>query len=413
MDRTVSMISNPEFINLEPVDISPFISKCEIKVLYLGQNRNLSSISKEVATDMAKSLRGAPIVGYYNPERDDFRDHGECITIEDGEIKISSNTKPYGFVSLDSSVWFQKFVEADESGNEVEREYLMTTGYLWTEQFEEAKRVIQEGRPQSMELDEKTIDGHWTKDFNSGIEFFIIDDALFSKLCILGEDVEPCFEGAKITSFSNCSQFKTSLFTLMQEYKTILEGGSQKMEKNIQEEMDNSVQENLEENHNLIEGEENSEIATEEAIVENIEEPVPEVVEEEPVPEIDYSAIQTELENLKAEYALIKEERDSLLAFKNEIIEARKDELIDKFSMLSDEDKAEVVVNKTNYSLEEIESKLSVICFRKKVSFSEPEANEVEEHVEELPAIQFTHVNNTADAPGWLSAVEHTILNKN
>jgi len=30
----------------------------------------------------------------------------------------------------------------------------MTTGYLWTGQFEEAKSVIEEGKPQSMELDE-------------------------------------------------------------------------------------------------------------------------------------------------------------------------------------------------------------------------------------------------------------------
>jgi len=38
--------------------------------------------------------------------------------------------------------------------------------------------------------------------------------------------------------------------------------------------------------------------------------------------------------------------------------------------MLSDEDKADVVRNIEKYTLEEIKSKLSVICFDKKVSFT-------------------------------------------
>ena len=34
---------------------------------------------------MAKTLRGAPIVGYYKPDKEDFSDHGEEITI-DGDL---------------------------------------------------------------------------------------------------------------------------------------------------------------------------------------------------------------------------------------------------------------------------------------------------------------------------------------
>jgi hypothetical protein len=44
-----------------------------------------------------------------------------------------------------------------------------------------------------MELDEKSLEGHWSTDINDDIDFFIINDAIFSKLCILGDDVEPCF----------------------------------------------------------------------------------------------------------------------------------------------------------------------------------------------------------------------------
>ena len=50
-----------------------------------------------------------------------------------------------------------------------------------------------------MELSEQNLDAHWTKDKNEKPEFFIINEAIISKLCILGEDVEPCFEGASIT----------------------------------------------------------------------------------------------------------------------------------------------------------------------------------------------------------------------
>lgn len=61
-----------------------------------------------------------------------------------------------------------------------------------------------------MELDDKIIDAHWTKDENGKPEFFIINEAIISKLCILGEDVEPCFEGANITNiqFSFGDSFK-------------------------------------------------------------------------------------------------------------------------------------------------------------------------------------------------------------
>jgi hypothetical protein len=39
----------------------------------------------------------------------------------------------------------------------------MTTGYLWTGQFEEAQQVLDEGgKPHSMELDEKSLQGKWS-----------------------------------------------------------------------------------------------------------------------------------------------------------------------------------------------------------------------------------------------------------
>mgnify|MGYP007012498384 CR=1 FL=1 len=84
---------------------------------------------------MAKTLRGAPIVGCYKEEKEDFRDHGQVITMDSEGIHFSCETVPYGFVSPDAKVWFKDFEDIDEFGNSIVRTYLMTTGYLWTGQF--------------------------------------------------------------------------------------------------------------------------------------------------------------------------------------------------------------------------------------------------------------------------------------
>ena len=230
---SIATIDNPEFINLQPLDINPLMSKCEIKVLYVGQNRNRSFITKEVATEMSKTLRGAPIVGWYKEDKGDFADHGDRVIWDGDGIQFECMTRPYGFVAPDAEVWFQKFEDTDDFGNKVIREYLMTTGFLWTGQYEEAKLAVEgNGRPHSMELDDETLDGKWSQDLKTGLEFFIINDAIFSKLCILGEDVEPCFEGSSVTkpevskTFSKIDDdFKITLFTMMQDLKFALQGG--------------------------------------------------------------------------------------------------------------------------------------------------------------------------------------------
>jgi hypothetical protein len=79
---------------------------------------------------MAKTLRGAPIVGYYKEEKEDFADHGEQVIFDDEGIKFNCLTKPYGFVAPDAKVWFQEFEDTDEFGNKIIRKYLMTTGFL-------------------------------------------------------------------------------------------------------------------------------------------------------------------------------------------------------------------------------------------------------------------------------------------
>ena len=227
MKHTSIKLDTPcEFINVTPVN--PLISKCQIKVCYVSDqpNRNRSIITKEVATQMANSLPGSPIVGFYNEAKGDFEEHNRVIDISNGEFKIKDTTKPYGFVDMNAKVWFQKFL--DDGVNE--REYLMTEGYIWTGQYPESQRIIDQGNNQSMELSENYLDATWTKDDNGKPQFFIINEAIVSKLCILGEDCEPCFEGSQIAKieFSFDDSFKNQLFSMMNELKEFLKEGGAK-----------------------------------------------------------------------------------------------------------------------------------------------------------------------------------------
>ena len=449
MHQSIATISSPEFINLQPLDINPLMSKCEIKVLYIGENRNHSYITEEVAADMAKTLRGAPIVGYYKEDKEDFADHGEQIILDDEGIKFNCLTKPYGFVSPDAKVWFQDFEDTDDFGNKVTRKYLMTTGYLWTGQYEEAQRVIDKGNNQSMELDEATLEGHWSTDVNNGMDFFIINDAIFSKLCILGEDVEPCFEGASVTapqvskSFSKLdNNFKQTLFTMMRDLKFALEGGKEmeleetnvettaapeevveNTEEVITEETTNNTEEEAVVEEEVTETpaeeateketevvEENSNEGDAETSFENAEEEnnEAEVSEEESNSSDDVKEEYSleDYENLKTAYNELETKYNSLVEFKKAVELKEKQALINSFYMLSDEDKKDVNEHIEEYSLEDIEAKLCVICVKNKVNFEKENLDENNNKVEEEnSAVTTFNINeDNSTIPAWISA---------
>ena len=482
---SVATIDSPEFVNLQPMDINPLMSKCDIKVLYIGQNRNRSSITKQVATEMSKTLRGCPIVGYYIEKKEDFGDHGDQVIIDGEGIKFNKLTKPYGFVAPDARVWFQFFEDQDEFGNTCVREYLMTEGYLWTGQFEECQRVLENSNPQSMELDEKTLKGYWSTDNNKGVDFFIINDAVFSKLCILGDDVEPCFEGANVSApnlssqFSKDNEFTKSLFTMMSELKFALNNseGGKPMHNEIQNELDNNVASTSFENQDNVEApvtqfdesgeagigdssdsqtsaeDEVTETSTEEGEAVVLTASEPPVNDEEKALEDDTEvslkkkpeefakekdkeekseteksedntededkkdfackedkdkkdkfSLEQQLAELQTQFAALQAENAELLAFKQKVEEKEKDDLIDSFYMLSDEDKKDVIDNKANYSLKEIKAELSMICVDKKVNFNLENAASVEE-----APVTFNLNSHQADTlPAWLKAVEDT-----
>lgn len=221
-----------EFVDVRK--LSPLISECTIKVCYVDDekpNRNGTVITKEVAQQMAQTLPGCPIVGHYSESREDFEEHNRILKMGAEGYEIIEDTRPYGFIPTNAKIWFQHF----KDDNYYEREYLCAQGYLWTGQYPECKRVIEQGNNQSMELNETFTDGNWAELNNSGMWFFIINEAVIDKLCILGEDVEPCFEGSSITAakqYSIMNEFKAQLYSLIDNINKNIpeEGGKEPME---------------------------------------------------------------------------------------------------------------------------------------------------------------------------------------
>lgn len=428
-----------EFINIS--EVSPLISKCQIKVCYVGEqpNRNKTVITKEVATKMAAGLPGSPIVGYFNNQSNDFEKHNKEILIKDGKFAIIDTTRPYGFVAPNARIWFQKFID---DGN-IEREYLVTEGYIWTGAYPESQRIFTEdGNNQSMELYKDSVRGNWAGDINSDNRFFIFNEALIEKLCILGEDYEPCFEGSQIKAqFSleeEFMQLKNTMYSMMTELNEALsKGGSAEFmsqelnnpaieeqvdnkiiveqpeatpaeefvkkddEKEKEESQGNSDEEKSKDSENKSEGEKPKKEDEEEEKKSkySLEEVVEYVQLKEEYDSLveKYSALEVENENLKAEIQPLKE-------FKLDAEKQQKEEMINSFYMLSDEDKKDVIENINNYSLEDIEAKLAVICVRNKVSFSLED--EKETPAEEQMMFNLNDSTVQDSTPEWLKAVK-------
>lgn len=422
MHISIKMNTPCEFINLEPVN--PLISKVQIKVCYVGEepNRNGTVITKEVASQMANSLPGSPIVGFYNETSGDFEEHNRIIDLSNGKFEFKDTTRPYGFVDLNARAWFQKF---EDDG--VEHEYLMTEGYIWTGQYPEAKRILAKGNNQSMELE--NVEGAWTRNTKDDYEFFIINEAIISKLCILGEDVEPCFEGASIGKFefSFDEGFVKTYSAFISEMNSLIKGGTPVEDK------ENMVNEEEVKEEELVDEENPEEVPAEEAEAEVVEESAEEEAEEEAKPEVEEEAAEEEADeaeeegepepapefhvedtqeykDLMARCSALEEEVTSLRAFKLKAERKDKEAMIASFYMLSDEDKQDVVENIDKYSLDDIEAKLSIICVRNKVNF-----NLEDENTEKKETVVFSLDNEEDDdtvTPAWVKAVQKVAKNK-
>lgn len=420
-------------INITP--LNPNLSECHVKVLYHGLNRNGSYISKAVAEKLANKLPGTPIVGLFSEEKQDFEDHGERVVINNGTPQLKRVTKSFGFVKQDTKVWWQSFEENGEK-----RDYMMCEGYLWTEAFPEVKRVIEKGNWQSMEFMPKSLKGEWAEmnhEKGKSSLFFMVEDASFRALCILGEDVEPCFETAAIgapgtlfTKDNDLSDFEQ----IKDNIENSLKGGQTQMPEENQVLAPEATEETVEVPaieeevavETVVETEFEAEAEIETPVVEEedatvIEEAQTEPVVEEPTKDNTIEELRAELtsttEQLKAmteSYNKIMDELKSLHQLKNDIESKEKDAVIAAFYMLDEADIAPIREQKDSLSKEDIEKELAVIAFRQKVNFSILEEKEEvveKETTEEEPIVAF-NMNVEDTTPAWVRAVENNRKNR-
>lgn len=320
-----------------------------------------------------------------------------------------------------------------------------------------------------MELDKELTKATRAKVDNSLIDFFIINEAVMSKLCILGEDTEPCFEGAGIKGeipkiqFSFEDDFKNQLCNMMNEIREfMLKGGKEEMseenkvlenEGKIDETVENNFEKKTEEEicpkcgkevsacecdpetEHAKKKKEDEEKKPEDGEKKPSEEPAKEepkedkkseepAKKEEPaeedeeekkkkakskynlVEESELSALQEKYDGLSANYEALQSEIESLREFKKTAERKDKQAMIDSFTMLGDTEKADVVENIDKYSVDEIEAKLAVVCLRNKISFSVEEETKANSQVNTSFNLSETQEDDLM--PAWVKAVKAT-----
>ena len=165
------------------------LSQVRCRIFYKGLNRNGTYITDEFAEKLISTVSYVPVKGIFDSMADDYTDHGR----ERYEGRI------YGIVPEDPHFAWEKHL--DEDG--VEREYACVDVLLFTGIYQqEALKIVD--KSQSMELYADSIEGQWK--YVNGQKCFEFTEGSFLGLQVLGEDVEPCFEGAAF--YTLCDSLK-------------------------------------------------------------------------------------------------------------------------------------------------------------------------------------------------------------
>lgn len=192
--------------------VSSVRSSARLRIFYKGMNRNRTFISDDFANQLIKTLPYTPVKGIFDKETTDFLDHGEANS--DGRI--------YGIVPENPNFQWEEHVDIDG----ITRKYACCDVFLFTGIYPEAKLI--HDKPQSMELYRKTLKGEWLVSELDNMPYFNFESGEFCGLQVLGEEVEPCFEGAAF--FSLLNRFEKQISELEQK-SNIKE--SEKMDKQL------------------------------------------------------------------------------------------------------------------------------------------------------------------------------------
>lgn len=239
----------------EPEPISTTLSKCRVRIFYRGFNRNRTFISDDFAQQLINSLPYVPIKGIFNYGKVDYEDHGTDNT--DGRI--------YGIIAANPNFAWEKHIDQDG----IEREYACADAILFSALYPEAKIIV--GSRQSMEIYPETMEGYWDT-WEDGMPYFNFKKGELLGLQVLGQDVEPCFEGA---AFYSLAKEVKELVEYVKSFKEQEEKKNMDIKEEVVATPETTVEEVATENTVTLQDEEP-------AVIEQVEEPVT-MQTEEPV----------------------------------------------------------------------------------------------------------------------------------
>ena len=172
--------------------LTPTLSKCRVRIFYKGLNRNRTYIDEDFAQQLIDSLPYAPVKGIFDKDALDYEDHGEDNT--DGRI--------YGVIAAEPNFSWEK--HEDEDG--VVREYACADVILFTALYPEANLIP--GKSQSMEIHRLGLTGEWKIWAGDKQPYYHFYKGHLLGLQVLGDKVEPCFEGSAFFSLYEDAKIK-------------------------------------------------------------------------------------------------------------------------------------------------------------------------------------------------------------
>lgn len=211
------------------VDLNPSFATGTLRIAYPGWNKNRSHIGKDVFEKCAPTIAYCPVVANYDLETDKIGGHDvDFIKDKNGDIKMINITEPLGVVPQDASWYWETVGKGGDA-----KEYFTTQVILWKRQ------------PVYESIKEKGIVSHSMEiKVNKGRledEGFVIEDFCFLALCLLGDDVQPCFENSALEVFTSF-YYKERFIQMLEEAKTFSLATFAKLEKEPGNEDDNQFQ---------------------------------------------------------------------------------------------------------------------------------------------------------------------------
>ena len=224
---TVVKFSNFQVINQD-------FTRCRWNIFYTGRNRNYSDITDDALEKLIarKGYANVPVVAHLM-QGDDGKyyvgGHDQKIMISSEGIDIIDECVPFGVIPEGCNPSMELITE--RSGEQ--RKYFSTDVILWTHRYPIMNAAygdeIYFNQSMEIEINDYEIDGDYT----------VIKDFSLSALCLLrrsmdpDENVEPCFESAKVKAFSvNEDKFKANFELMLDKLKQCGISGNTAVQKN-------------------------------------------------------------------------------------------------------------------------------------------------------------------------------------